>query len=250
VLTAAHCVKDRKKNQATGLYNFHVSLGWTDLSHNTTSTSGRYGVTEVFLCCGNNECRPPSYSYDVAVLQLEPHTVAARPHTVATRLGPSKDLISASPSVRSHETPSPIEVATPRESILEYPPNRAVTAGWGLTRHNPSSRPTRLQEVEVPLVSDADALKIYRQYPHLKYVPDLMVAAGSLGRGACSGDSGAPLFDHGSNAPFPGSSTTKYVIGVLSFGIPAGCGLRAEAYTQVNAPKIQSFITSATSRGP
>jgi secreted trypsin-like serine protease len=114
---------------------------------------------------------------------------------------------------------------------MERPGYRARIAGWGKTD---GGFPDRMHEARVPIVSDAQADKVYRR----AFVPALMVAAGKTGVDTCVGDSGGPLF-----AQTPEGARQ---IGITSFGAKR-CGARGVpgVYTEVNAPSIRSFITNA-----
>ena len=66
-----------------------------------------------------------------------------------------------------------------------------------------------MQEVQVPVVSDADAAKKYGSYN-----ASVMNAASGNSKDTCQGDSGGPLFAHNGRA--------YVVVGVTSYG--KGCG--------------------------
>lgn len=128
---------------------------------------------------------------------------------------------------------APVALAAAGNDSLERPGHRVRIAGWGKTD---SGYPDRMHEASVPVVSDAQADKVYRR----AFVPALMVAAGKTGVDTCFGDSGGPLF-----AQTPGGPRQ---IGITSFGA-ARCGARGVpgVYTEVNAPSIRNFITNAAS---
>ncbi len=66
-----------------------------------------------------------------------------------------------------------------------------------------------MQEVQVPVVSDADAAKKYGSYN-----ASVMNPASGNSKDTCQGDSGGPLFAHNGSA--------YVVVGVTSYG--KGCG--------------------------
>jgi secreted trypsin-like serine protease len=160
----------------------------------------------------------------------------------------------------------PIELATSSQNNLERPGRYATIAGWGDTVPNDKQLtiPYRMQEAQVPIVSDSRADKAWKDYRlHNKlvgdYVPPLMVAAGGKDRATCQGDSGGPLFDRTSGngddedqRDNNGGSSGKYTqIGITSFG-PIGCLVKENipvAYTEVNAKPIASFIKRAAGNG-
>jgi secreted trypsin-like serine protease len=126
---------------------------------------------------------------------------------------------------------APVALAAAGNDSLERPGHRARIAGWGKTD---GGFPDRMQEASVPVVSDAQADKVYRR----AFVPALMVAAGKTGVDTCVGDSGGPMF-----AQTPGGPRQ---IGITSFGANR-CGARGVpgVYTEVNAPSIRNFVTNA-----
>lgn len=91
----------------------------------------------------------------------------------------------------------------------------ATVYGWGVTREN-GSQPAILREVDVPLVSRADA-NVKEAYDG--DINETMLAAGFKqgGKDSCQGDSGGPLINR----------ETRTLIGVVSFG--EGCA-RANKY--------------------
>ena len=199
VLTAAHCVRG---NAAS---NLRVTVGRTVLS----STQGQ--VRNVLRINTHSSYNPNlNQSYDAAVLKLSSPVTGVRP----------------------------IKLATASQDALESPGRYARVAGWGNTVAQPvsgsngTSYPDRMREASVPVVSDTSARRTYGS----RFVPSLMVAAGSTGKDTCQGDSGGPLFSYVS-----GSGYTQ--IGITSFG--AGCGAAGYpgVYTEVNTSSVRSFIT-------
>jgi hypothetical protein len=65
----------------------------------------------------------------------------------------------------------------------------AWITGWGLTRVNPSTLPSNLQEVLLPIVSDAQASTVWSSIP----ATDIMAGYLNGNKDACNGDSGGPL---------------------------------------------------------
>lgn len=129
----------------------------------------------------------------------------------------------------------PIKLATPGQNSLEKPGSAATIAGWGNTEEQPadgfgaSNYPNRMREARVPLVSDAKARQSYPDY-----VPAIMVAAGKVGKDSCAGDSGGPMFAR------TASGYTQ--IGIASGGIGCAAPNYPGVYTEINNPRIKSFI--------
>jgi secreted trypsin-like serine protease len=131
----------------------------------------------------------------------------------------------------------PIRLATAKQSKLETPGRLLTVAGWGVTSEG-GAPSVRMREVSVPVVSDSAARQVYSKQT-IKYLPSQMVAAGKQGKDACKGDSGGPLFN-------PGPTSTQ--VGIVSFG--RGCARAGVpgVYTEVNNPRIRTFILNAASR--
>ena len=201
VLTAAHCLEG-----ATPV-PLRVAVGRTELNSDQGQTRR---VTAIF--------RHPRYSssavsfrYDAAVLTLD---------------NPVRGI-------------EPVRIPQPNQNEAEQPGRNATIAGWGNTEkqgtdfNQPDSFPNRMQEAQVPLVSDDRAKKVYDS----GYAKALMVAAGKEGKDTCQGDSGGPMFKS-----VNGSARQ---IGITSFG--NGCGARGfpGVYAETNSPEIRSFIINS-----
>jgi secreted trypsin-like serine protease len=130
----------------------------------------------------------------------------------------------------------PIRLATAKQNKLETPGRLLTVAGWGTTSEGGNTS-VRMREVSLPVVSDSTARQVYSSS---EYFPSLMVATGGeKGKDACQGDSGGPLFN-------PGPTSTQ--VGIVSFG--RGCARAGfpGVYTEVNNPRIRTFILNAASR--
>ena len=134
---------------------------------------------------------------------------------------------------------SAVKIPETTANTFEERGSLAKMAGSGSTIKQPSNkdpdRPNRMQEAEVPIVSDIEAKRDYG----FNYASALMLAAGEEGKDTCQGDSGGPIFVH--------KSTTGrfFQIGITSFG--NGCGTRKYpgVYTEANSEDIKSFIYTA-----
>ena len=152
-----------------------------------------------------------SFKYDAAVLQLDSEVTGI----------------------------APVKLPTTTQNAFENPGRKLTIAGWGNTRQQnpsgdePDSFPNRMQEAEVPVVSDRTAKRRY----DASYTKPLMVAAGREGKDTCQGDSGGPMFER--------TDRGRFQVGITSFG--AGCGARnfPGVYTEVNNGNIREFIVTA-----
>jgi secreted trypsin-like serine protease len=165
----------------------------------------------------------------------------------------------------------PIELASSGQNNLERADRDATAAGWGSTdartqcQRPPPVIPNRMQEAQLPIVSDSRADKILEQQqppacdpqsPVTDFVPRLMIAAGAERKGTCQGDSGGPLFvrtsgnDDNNGRNGDDENGGKYTqIGITSWGL--GCGVvgSPDVFSEVNAKPIASFIERASDSG-
>ena len=134
---------------------------------------------------------------------------------------------------------APASIPATTSNELEDPGDRATIAGWGSTVRQPSNNepnsPSRMQEAQVPIVSDAAAKDAYEN----EYTKALMLAAGEEGKDTCQGDSGGSIFVK------DGTTGEVSQIGITSFG--RGCGARKfpGVYTEANAEEIRPYIYRA-----
>ena len=106
-----------------------------------------------------------------------------------------------------------------------------------------AAKPNNMLEAKVPVVSDADAAKIYSTFD-----PSQMMAAGGNGKVACSGDSGGPLFaTHKALGGAKPSGRAPDQYGIASFQRTMSGKVVCDSlavYFEVNAPSIREFIVS------
>ncbi|KAM6904774.1 trypsin II-P29-like [Xenentodon cancila] len=106
--------------------------------------------------------------------------------------------------------------------------------GWGNIRtNNPLPYPQRLQEVDVPIVSNSQCSKVYNP------ITSNMICAGLTegGKDSCQGDSGGPMVN---------KNDTRWVqSGVVSFGNGCAKPNTPGVYTRVS--QYQSWISSQVS---
>jgi hypothetical protein len=159
ILTAAHCAAISTGNMVP-VSQMSVKVG----ANNPTSTleGRRYYVSQAIVHEGYNST---SLDNDIALLKLtEPINF--------TNAVPIK-LISADDSVSGATDPGVMSWVT----------------GWGLTSVSPNVFPTKLQKVQLPIISNAQAATV------LGSIPKSNIMAGYLNgnKDACMGDSGGPL---------------------------------------------------------
>jgi trypsin len=193
VLTAAHCTAGKNAKSIS------VVVGRA-----TLSGSGGYasGVTRIIN--HPNYGKPVSYAHDAALLEL------ATPITAVTPIAVDSDS----------STTNPFEAAG----------YNLTTAGWGTTREGASCCPDRMNEVDVPVVTDASCGTSYGNSFHAAS----MLCAGVGGKDSCQGDSGGPIFDKGRLVQL---GTVSWGNGCARSGYPG-------VYGELNYPIIRDWIRS------
>lgn len=203
VLTAAHCLVGSKGTASPG--DVSVVVGRTLLSSNQGQERA---VKDVFV---HPRFNPRTFAYNASVLELD------RPITNI----------------------QPIALAQPKTGANK-PGSRATVVGFGNTiAQSPDFSEEdkftdRLQEAQVPLVSDKECGQAYGEV----LAPKVELCAGKKGVDSCQGDSGGPLFR--------AVNGQVRQIGIVSFGNGCAQAKFPGVYTQVSAEPILSFIQQAT----
>lgn len=201
VLTAAHCFfPEEVANEPRALRRLSVIVGRTLLSGAVQGQER--GVAAIAAL--------PELEFDVAVIQV-------------------KQPVSGI---------EPIRLATVGGDVLERPGTQLTSTGWGTTAQVepgdflPIVLSDRMQEVEVPVVSDEECLIAYP----IGFRPAHEMCAGRGGKGACVGDSGGPLFKKVPDRElYVQAGIASFTAGCAAQGFPA-------AYTQVSNETIGAFI--------
>jgi hypothetical protein len=160
VITAAHCTKNASGG-ATPASEMFVQVGANNPVNNPNDGK-TYAVSQVIV---NEGFDSQTLLNDIALLQLT-------------------DSINFPNAV-------PIKIVTNYDVAAGAidPGVMAWITGWGLTRVNPSTLPSNLQEVLLPIVSDAQASTVWSSIP----ATDIMAGYLNGNKDACNGDSGGPL---------------------------------------------------------
>jgi secreted trypsin-like serine protease/subtilisin-like proprotein convertase family protein len=206
ILTAAHCVDGSSPS------SMRVLAGVTRLSQ---ASSGQLrSIAQILVFPGYST---PSSGRDAALLRL------------------------STPLDLSGANARPIAIATEadRDAGLTDPGVNAVVTGWGALSSGGSS-PDVLQEVTVPIVSEADAEDAYN-----RNLTDDQIAAGLLnvgGRDSCQGDSGGPL------TVADATGNGRLLAGIVSWGNGCADPDFPGMYSRVSsfASWIQSNVTVNT----
>jgi hypothetical protein len=159
ILTAAHCATISTGN-VVPISQMSIKVG---ANNPTSSLEGKkYNVSKVIVHEGYNS---QTLENDIALLKLtEPINF-----TNAVPI----ELISKDDSISGATDPGVMSWLT----------------GWGLTNVNPYTYPTRLQKVQLPLISNLQAATVWASIPK----SDIMAGYLNGNKDACMGDSGGPL---------------------------------------------------------
>jgi secreted trypsin-like serine protease len=202
ILTASHCVDGQSAA------SMRIVAG---ISRVSQSGSGQIRqVSEITMFPGYQS---PEFGKDVALLKL------STPLTLSANV-----------------TPIGIVTAADAAAGLTNPGVNATVTGWG-TLSSGGNSPDQLQEVTVPLISNADANAAYQ--PEGITITGDQLGAGLIGIGgkdSCQGDSGGPLVVQTANGP--------KLAGVVSWGF--GC---ADPRFPGMYARVSSFEDFITSRG-
>jgi trypsin len=196
VLTASHCVSGKRVRDVP-----NVVVGRTTLSGTGGVTAA---VSRIYM--HPNYGTPVAYAHDAALLELS---------TAVTGITPIKVDSDASAT-------NPFEAAG----------YNLTTAGWGTTSEGGSCCPDRMNEVDVPVVSDASCATSYGT----SFNATTMICAGQGGKDSCQGDSGGPLFDKASLRQL---GTVSWGNGCARSGYPG-------VYGELNLPVIRDWIRSTS----
>ncbi len=193
VLTASHCVAGKRARDIS------VVVGRA-----TLSGTGGEARTLTRIVMHPNYGSPVRYAHDAALLELS----------------------------SAITTIAPIRVADAGDDVHEAAGNSLTTAGWGSTSEGGACCPTRMQEVEVPAVSDASCGASYGTSFHAAS----MLCAGVVGKDSCQGDSGGPLFENTTAGPVQ--------LGTVSWG--NGCARQGYpgVYGEMNYSVMRNWVTS------
>ncbi|MCP9491597.1 MAG: serine protease [Solirubrobacteraceae bacterium MAG38_C4-C5] len=194
VLTAAHCVEGVQPDR------LELAIGRQNLSDASSGEVIPAGQITVHESYG----APAPDSNDIAVVRL------ARP--------------SAQP---------PMALLPPGQQERWSAGRQATVIGWGARFPVIGLGTDRLQETQVPMVSDEGCRASYGG----SFDAQTMVCAGQTGQDSCQGDSGGPLM-------VPDASGRLAQVGVVSFGF--GCGLPASpgVYGRVADTPLYGWIAA------
>jgi secreted trypsin-like serine protease len=128
----------------------------------------------------------------------------------------------------------PIKLAGKKQADLWEPGDTARVIGWGSSIYLVGPGSNTLQEVDVPIVGDADCSQTNGPFG---FDPTTEVCAGEdTGmKDSCQGDSGGPLLVKDPNGRW-------FQIGAVSWGMGCGFPLLYGVYAKVGAGRLRTWI--------
>jgi hypothetical protein len=204
VLTAAHCVLDASGTPISASRVF-VKVGANNPF--VTSDGETYAADRVIP---NDKYNDQTLENDIALIRLATpvNNPVARPVAIVT--------------------PADVTAGALNPGVMTW------VTGWGITSVNPKVYPTRLQKLQLPIVTRAQASTVRSKIPST----DIMAGYLNGNKDACSGDSGGPLV-----VPIYGEYR---LAGIVSWG-SSECNTYG-AYTNVSL--FRSWISSNSGINP
>ncbi len=198
VITAAHCT-ETDAGAPIPFNQMFVVVG----ADNPSTSGATYKVSEAIA---HESYNSTTLENDIAVLHLQ--TPISYANATPIKLINSIDVINGA----------------------TLPGVMAWVTGWGLTHVSPDALPTKLQKLQLPIVSNAQASTVWSSIPST----DIMAGYLNGNKDACNGDSGGPLA-----VPLYGEYK---LAGIVSWG-STSCNTYG-AYTKVSA--FESWIALKT----
>lgn len=203
VLTAAHCVVDKKsgrtidptkKDTIVAVQVDHIRKFY--VKDKKLVKPGKFRIVSKVIAHPGYAKNLPRTSNDIALLKLRDPVRGVQ----AARL-------AAGPATRNVERPQP----------------NGVVVGWGHTREEGKGSGV-LRQVSVPLISNQRCRSGFNGRTRSN-ITESQICADERGKGSCQGDSGGPLFSRGQDNRY-------YQVGVTSWG--RGCARSPGVYTRVS----------------
>ena len=161
ILSAAHCVKDRKSDDIPS--HWHAALG--DHDYNTDDETNHLDAEIVQIFSHPNYVQDGSFRFDFALFKMKVEV----------------DLLKY-PHIRP--------VCLPTDDRNTYENKAAIVTGWGLTNVVTGERSSALLELDVHVLSNEACAKNFSYAP--PQITDQMLCANvdDGAKDACQGDSG------------------------------------------------------------
>ena len=213
ILTAAHCVVD-DDGEAVPASTLAFLVGTQRLDRPQDGDTVPAAQVIVHERYGHPD-NDAAASYDVALIRL------ARPAAEG----------------------APVRIPAPSERAIWAAGKRATVTGWGVQAFGDVLGVTfqdQLQEVVLPMVSDADCARSYpSDLANGRFEPRTMVCAGELygTKDACQGDSGGPLV-------VPDATGALVQVGVVSWGFGCGYPTQYGVYSRVADTELYSWLAA------
>jgi len=201
IVTAAHCVKDiAPSNLMVRIGEYHV------LNNNEAHPHVDRRIRKVVT---HKRFDKFTYEYDIAVLQVHGSPLKYKPNIIPVCLPESSNSLVG---------------------------QRGWVTGWGRLSEYGQISPV-LREVNLPIISNSQCMKMYRNSGQNEWIPNIFLCAGtsSGGKDSCEGDSGGPLVVQGKDGRWQ-------LAGIISWGIGCGDRNRPGVYTRIS--EFRSWINN------
>jgi len=203
ILTAAHCFQGWANNP--GLWR--AVLGEHDLSKTNDAKHVDFRISKIVLHPYYHRTR-----FDFALLRLK-----------------KKVDFSRYPHIRP--------ICLPENDRNTYQGKNAIASGWGRLFNNDRFKPTKLQAVDLKVLSNRDCVNNYGWH-HTQITEQMLCAHGFGKKSPCHADSGGPLVTR--------IGKHYELIGVTSFGASPDCANKRVPGVFARVSKQLGWISSTT----
>lgn len=201
IITAAHCVKDITPS------NLMVRIG----EYNVLNVNEAHPHIDrrIMKVVTHKHFDKFTYEYDIALLQMHGNPIDYQPNIIPVCLPESDNSLVG---------------------------QQGWVTGWGRLSEYGQISPV-LREVNLPIISNSQCMKMYRNSGQNEWIPNIFICAGTAtgGEDSCEGDSGGPLVVQGKDGRWQ-------LAGIISWGIGCGDRNRPGVYTRIS--EFRSWISN------